>query len=72
MEDVWKFYVDKWAEYDNVVWQIGLRGFGDDRPVWQDDVPTETVLEKSGEFISKAYHKEKDIILAATNTTAKT
>ena len=71
MEDVWKFYVDKWAEYDNVVWQIGLRGFGDDRPVWQDDVPTETVLEKSGEFISKAYRKEKDIILAATNGKAK-
>ena len=71
MEDVWKFYVDKWAEYDNVVWQIGLRGFGDDRPVWQDDVPTETALEKSGEFISKAYRKEKDIILAATNGKAK-
>ncbi len=71
MEDVWSFYVDKWAKYDNVVWQIGLRGFGDDRPIWQDDVPTEKVLEKSGEFISKAYQKEKDIILAATNGKAE-
>lgn len=66
MENVWSFYVDKWAKYDNVVWQIGLRGLGDDRPIWQDDVPTEKILEKSGEFISKAYRKEKDIILAAT------
>ena len=47
MENVWSFYVDKWAKYDNVVWQIGLRGLGDDRPIWQDDVPTEKVLEKS-------------------------
>ena len=23
MENVWSFYVDKWAKYDNVVWQIG-------------------------------------------------
>ena len=67
MENVWSFYVDKWAKYDNVVWQIGLRGLGDDRPIWQDDVPTEEVLEKSGKFISKAYQKEKDIILAATD-----
>ena len=54
MENVWSFYVDKWAKYDNVVWQIGLRGLGDDRPICQDDVPTEKVLEKSGDFIRKA------------------
>lgn len=71
MEEVWSFYVDRWAEYDNVVWQIGLRGLGDDRPVWQDDIPTEEVLKKSGEFISKAYEKEKGIILSATNGRAK-
>ena len=71
MENVWSFYVDKWAKYDNVVWQIGLRGLGDDRPIWQDDVPTEEVLEKSGKFISKAYQKEKDIILAATDGKAR-
>ena len=47
MENVWSFYVDKWAKYDNVVWQIGLRGLGDDRPIWQDDVPTEEVLKQS-------------------------
>lgn len=71
MEEVWSFYVDKWAQYDNVVWQIGLRGLGDDRPVWQDDIPTEEVLKRSGAFISKAYEKEKDIILSATNGKAK-
>lgn len=71
MEDAWTFYVDKWAKYDNVVWQIGLRGLGDDRPVWQDDVPTEQVLKSSGEFISRAYEREKNIVLAATGGKAK-
>ena len=65
MEEVWTHYAEKWAEYDNVVWQTGLRGMGDDRPVWQDDLPTEEVLKKSGEFISRAYEKEKEIILKA-------
>jgi len=71
MEEVWSFYVGKWAHYDNVVWQIGLRGLGDDRPVWQDDVPTEEILEKSGRFISKAYEKQKDVVLAATDGKAR-
>ena len=71
MEKVWAHYVDEWAKYDNVVWQIGLRGMGDDRPVWQDDVPTEEVLRRSGDFISRAYEREKEIILAATNGKAK-
>ena len=71
MEEVWTHYAEKWAEYDNVVWQTGLRGMGDDRPVWQDDLPTEEVLKESGEFISRAYEKEKEIILKATNGKAK-
>ena len=61
----------KWAEYDNVMWQIGLRGKGDDRPIWQDDVPTEDVLKKSGEFITYALSRQKEIIMNVTDGKAK-
>lgn len=71
MEEVWRAYAEKWAEYDNVVWQIGLRGKGDDRPIWQDDIPTEDVLKKSGEFITYALARQKDIIMNATDGKAK-
>jgi len=36
MIKVWKHYVEKWSQYDNVVWQLGLRGKAD-RPVWIND-----------------------------------
>lgn len=70
MEEAWEFYAKKWAEYDNVVWQIGLRGEGD-RPVWQDEVPTENDFLEAGEFISRAYLKEKEIVLKVTDGKAK-
>lgn len=71
MEEVWKAYIVRWAEYDNVVWQIGLRGVGDDRPLWQDDVPTEEVLRKSGELISQALAKQRALIDEATGGKAR-
>jgi len=70
MEEAWTFYARKWAEYDNVVWQIGLRGKGD-RPVWQESTPTEEELRHYGQFISKAYRKQKEIVLEATKGKAK-
>ena len=70
MEEAWTFYARKWAEYDNVVWQIGLRGKGD-RPVWQESTPTEEELKHYGQFISKAYRKQKEIVLEATKGKAK-
>ena len=37
MEEMWRFYAEKWAVYgDQVIWQLGLRGRGD-RPVWKHD-----------------------------------
>ena len=71
MEEVWEFYAKKWAQYDNVVWQIGLRGSGDDRPVWEEENPTDEELKKYGRFISKAYAKEKEIVMKATGGKAK-
>ena len=70
MEEAWEFYAKKWAEYDNVVWQIGLRGEGD-RPMWQEDNPTDEELKKYGKFISKAYAKQKEIVMKATDNKAK-
>src|SRR5690606_16199032 len=33
MKEVWTEYAKEWVQYDNVIWQIGLRGIAD-RPVW--------------------------------------
>lgn len=70
MEEAWEFYAQKWAQYDNVVWQIGLRGEGD-RPVWQEDIPTDEELKEYGQFISKAYTKQKEIVMKVTDGKAK-
>ena len=71
LEEAWKFYAKKWAEYDNVVWQIGLRGKAD-RPVWEEaEVPNEEELAKYGAFISDALERQKQIIMEATGGKAK-
>ncbi len=70
IEEAWEFYVEKWAQYDNVIWQIGLRGKGDE-PMWHDAIPTEEELKEYGSFISKAYAKEKEIVMKVTEGKAK-
>lgn len=70
LEEVWSYYAKKWAEYDNVVWQIGLRGKAD-RPVWEEEEPNEKELAEFGEFISSAIEKQKQIIVEATEGKAK-
>lgn len=70
MDEVWNFYAEKWSQYDNVVWQIGLRGKGD-RPVWNEDIPTDEDLREYGKFISCAMACQKDIVLKATEGRAK-
>lgn len=70
MVQAWEFYANKWAQYDNIVWQIGLRG-ENDRPVWQEDQPTDTELAAYGEYISRAYETQKQIVLKATGGKAK-
>lgn len=72
MEKAWEFYAEKWAEYDNVVWQIGLRGL-DDRPAWYDETenPTDEDLKKYGEIISGVYARQIEIIKKATGGKAR-
>ncbi len=33
---IWREYAEAWAEYPDVIWQIGLRGIAD-RPIWYAD-----------------------------------
>ena len=70
LDEAWQYYAAKWAEYDNVVWQIGLRGKAD-RPIWEEAVPCEEDLRKYGEFITGAMHHQKEIVLAATHGKAR-
>ena len=68
--EAWEYYAEKWAQYDNVVWQIGLRGKAD-RPVWEEEKPTEKELEKYADYINSALKKQKEIVLQATKGKAK-
>lgn len=70
LKEAWAYYAEKWAEYDNVIWQIGLRGKAD-RPVWEEDVPTEAELKKYGQIINEAMAVQKEIVKKATNGKAK-
>lgn len=58
---VWKQYIHRWAQYEGVIWQLGLRGRGD-RPVWyrNDRVPETT--EARGKLISDAIQMQMDLI----------
>lgn len=66
----WRYYAQKWAEYENVVWQLGLRG-KTDRPVWEESTPTETELVKYADFINDAIQKQTEIVVNATKGKAK-
>ena len=68
--EVWKYYAEKWAEYENVIWQVGLRGKAD-RPVWEEDTPTEQELQLYADYISDAIRTQKEIVLRATNGKAQ-
>lgn len=70
MEEIWRYYAEKWAQYDNLVWQIGLRG-KIDRPVWEEEDPTQDELRRYAEFISGALSRQKEIIEEATEGKAK-
>ncbi len=72
LEDVWKHYAEKWAQYDNVLWTIGLRGFADN-PFWgkQSDKVSDEDWKKYGDLISQVYAKQTEIIKTATNGKAK-
>lgn len=65
MEEIWRYYVEKWAVYgENVVWQLGLRGKAD-RAVWQHDPSVPTSDAARGEIISDAIATQHKMISEA-------
>ena len=75
MVEVWNIYAKKWAQYPNVIWQIGLRGIAD-RPMWQADPNVPQSNAERGKIISdamneqmqilKKYDKRKEILVTTT------
>jgi hypothetical protein len=70
LEEAWCYYVKKWSGYERVVWQLGLRGKAD-RPIWEEDTPTDKELCEYGKFISDAIERQRQIVLSQTNGRAK-
>lgn len=66
--EIWRHYIRKWAKYPNVIWQLGLRGRGD-QPVWyrNDRVP-DTVAAR-GKLISGAIQEQWELIAEETGST---
>jgi len=61
LEEVWTQYVQEWAKFPDVIWQIGLRGIGD-RPMWMADPDTPQSDEDRGALISEAMQLQVDLI----------
>ena len=59
--EVWQAYAEKWAQYPNVIWQIGLRGIAD-RPMWMADPSIPESDSIRGKLISDAMKVQMDII----------
>ncbi|TVR65451.1 MAG: hypothetical protein EA426_00010 [Spirochaetaceae bacterium] len=59
--EIWREYVERWARYPNVIWQLGLRGRGD-RPVWFHDDSVPPTDAARGALISDAYAAQHEIV----------
>lgn len=62
--EIWAQYIARWARYDGVIWQLGLRGRGD-RPVWYQNPRVPDSTEARGKLISDAIQMQLDMIQAA-------
>ena len=70
LKEVWTAYAEKWAEYPNVIWQIGLRGIAD-RPMWMADPDTPQSDEDRGRLISEAMAVQRRIVDEVTDGKAE-
>ena len=59
--EIWTHYAKKWSKYENVIWQLGLRGRGD-RPVWYHDSSVPPTMEDRGKLISSAIATQFEIV----------
>lgn len=65
MEEIWRYYAKKWAKYPRVIYQLGLRGKGDN-PVWKMDSAVDSSVEAAGKLISDAIETQYNIAKEAT------
>ena len=70
LDEAWRYYAEKWSRYENVVWQLGLRGKAD-RPLWEEKTPSESELCAYGKFISEAIEHQRQIVLEKTGGKAR-
>lgn len=62
MEEIWRYYIEKWAKYgDRVVWQLGLRGKAD-QAIWKADPSVPVSMEARGDIITDAITTQYNII----------
>lgn len=61
--EVWKKYIERWSKYDDVIWQLGLRGRGD-RPMWYQNDRIPDNIQARGKLISDAIATQLDMVRA--------
>lgn len=61
--EVWEKYIARWAEYEDVIWQLGLRGRGD-RPVWYQNDRIPDSEQARGKLISDAIATQLNMVRA--------
>ena len=59
--ECWRASVRKWAKYEGVIWQLGLRGRGD-RPAWYNDKAIDDSDQAHGAIISEALQTQYNLI----------
>ncbi len=65
MEEIWRYYIGKWAKYgDRVIWQLGLRGKAD-QAVWRADPNVPADEAARGAIITDAINTQHALIREA-------
>ena len=60
-EEVWRDSARRWAQYEGVIWQLGLRGRAD-RPLWHSDATAPKTDAERGAMIGDAMAKQYEIV----------
>lgn len=67
MEEIWRYYAEKWAAYkDHVIWQFGLRGKAD-QAVWKTDSSISIRPEDRGRILTDAIATQYRIVSETLN-----
>ena len=68
MEEIWRYYAKKWQKYGRqVIWQLGLRGKGD-QAVWVSDPTVPVSMADRGGIITDAIRTQYNIVKETLGT----